>query len=280
MKLLNKKFTLIELLVVIAIIAILAGILMPALSAARSRGKSASCIGNLKNTTQTLFSYANNNGDLIMIAMATKASNDNNFASWANCYGGFTGDKYFSFTKIKDSSTKDIWQYNGKAYRCPAMPEPVVDEYWGFKTYGTITMECYGPDRTESGKPNTRWTERNYAKNFGRNAFVSPNSKIAGDSYIFLPNVLNKAEFILLADSAYRPNHATLANQPYSRFYLNKNTWNSSEFISFIHNDRANMSFADGHVASRTPAEARYGLSDILYGITSWTLSNQACSAL
>ena len=43
-----KRFTLIELLIVIAIIAILAGMLLPALNQARARAKSANCLANLK----------------------------------------------------------------------------------------------------------------------------------------------------------------------------------------------------------------------------------------
>ena len=59
------NFTLIELLVVIAIIAILAAILMPALSAARERGKSATCISNMKSIMHAFGAYTTDNGDYI-----------------------------------------------------------------------------------------------------------------------------------------------------------------------------------------------------------------------
>ena len=59
----GKKFTLIELLIVIAIIAILAGMLLPALRSARSKARNITCVSNLKQQGILMQEYGLENED-------------------------------------------------------------------------------------------------------------------------------------------------------------------------------------------------------------------------
>ena len=63
----TRRFTLIELLVTIAIIAILAGILLPALNSAREKARAAACSGNLKNFALGTITYAGDCDDYTMM---------------------------------------------------------------------------------------------------------------------------------------------------------------------------------------------------------------------
>ncbi|MFO8009027.1 MAG: type II secretion system protein [Candidatus Brocadiia bacterium] len=90
----KRAFTLVELLVVIAIIAILAGMLMPALNRARREGQKAKCISNQSNVGKQFIMYRNDNRDRLPSWSQRDGANNRTFydssLSLAQLYPDYT----------------------------------------------------------------------------------------------------------------------------------------------------------------------------------------------
>lgn len=121
----SRGFTLIELLVVIAIIAILASLLLPALTRAKAQARTVSCLNNKKQLMLAWHLYASENNDLLVVSGDGEPVPEYNWLPARWVYASLRWDlspQITNTTALTDPRISLLATYTGKSvhvYRCP-----------------------------------------------------------------------------------------------------------------------------------------------------------------
>ena len=208
----HMSFTLIELLVVIAIIAILAGMLLPALNNARAKSLSSSCMNNLNQCGQMFRIYANDNDD---------------YAPHANHAYRLAGDKVNWYWQ-RDLFNQYLGKFDVKLTKCP-VTGALVDKFFMLK--GKI--------------PSENWVQSNYGINTDAVCGYTP-------SQYYTKRKHKMGQMQAPSRGALSVENEGHGNWGTGKDIANPSTYACRTVTYYAHNKTANVTFFDGHCENRS----------------------------